>query len=326
MSAFDPSRAALVAQEASAAIRLAVGPQLGSQSARTRVGVAPGGDATLAIDELAERVLAEVVERAGNLAYYSEDAGLVRVGTPEAMLIADPIDGTRPAAAGLESAVVSIAVVPPDEDATLGDVAFGVVEELKSGIRLTAWRGGGAEAYGADGLAIPLACSATTELRAMYWTSGQRGRPVVPVSVILEALIDDGGLGGGYFDLGSAAFSITRLATGQLDAYIDPGARIVAEIPETRDAFLRVGEGSVCTNFPYDVAAAALIAQEVGAVVTQADGRSIAGHPAVGSGEGFGIAILAASNADLHAQLLHALDAGFERLREFLANGPRLTP
>ena len=65
-------------------------------------------------------------------------------------------------------------------------------------------------------------------------------------------------MGGGYFDLGSAAFNLTRLVTGQLDAYVDVGRRIVDEVPATEAAFLRVGEGAVCTNFPYDVAAAAL--------------------------------------------------------------------
>ena len=39
----------------------------------------------------------------------------------------------------------------------------------------------------------------------------------------------------------------------------------------------------MCTNFPYDVAAAALIVEEAGGVVTHADGRSLDDHPAVGS-------------------------------------------
>ena len=53
-------------------------------------------------------------------------------GRPRAILVVDPIDGTRPAAAGLESCCVSVAVVPPSRDATLGDVEFGVVHEIKT--------------------------------------------------------------------------------------------------------------------------------------------------------------------------------------------------
>lgn len=314
MTTAGVARASDVARAAADAIRRAVAPQLGSLGARTRVGVAPGGDATLAIDEVAETVLEQVVREAGNLAYYSEDRGLVRVGQPDAILIADPIDGTRPAAAGLESCVVSIAVVPPDESATLGDVAFGVVQELKTGDVFWATRGEGVHASFADGTSRPLLCSPNAQLDSMYWCSGQRGRPLMPVSIVLEHLVDLGSLGGGYFDLGSAAFILTRLVTGQLDAYVDPGRRIVAEVPATRAAFERVGEGEVVTNFPYDVAAAALIAREAGATVTLADGRAIDDHPAVGSGEEFGIALLAAGNAELHAAILQELDRGIERL------------
>ena len=106
------------------------------------------------------------------------------------------------------------------------------------------------------------------------------------MSVVLEELIDGSSMRGGYFDLGSATFNMTRIVTGQLDAYVDVGRRVVDELPETEAQFLRVGEGAVCTNFPYDVAAAALIVQEAGGVVTRADGRSLDDHPAVGSGDG----------------------------------------
>ena len=119
-------------------------------------------------------------------------------------------------------------------------------------------------------------------MRSLFWTAGLRGRPSVPVAIVLEELADGSSMGGGYFDLGSAAFNLTRLVTGQLDAYIDVGRRVVDEVPVTEAAFLAAGEGAICTNFPYDVAAAALIVEEAGGVVTHADGRSLAEHPAVG--------------------------------------------
>lgn len=309
-------RAARVAEDAAAAIHAVVSPRLGALDGRVRVGVAPGGDATLAIDVAAEKELERVVRAAGNLAYYSEDAGLVRVGTPEAILVVDPIDGTRPAAAGFEACVVSVAVVPPDEDATFDDITFGVVHELKSGAVFRAGKGAGATANSAAGASIDLRCSPNADPASMYWASGQRGRPLMPVSIVLEELVDGGHLGGGYFDLGSAAYLLTRLATGQLDAYVDPGARIVAEVPSTRPAFVRVGEGEVLTNFPYDVAAAVVIAREAGAVVTLADGRPLADRPVVGSGPDFGVAILGAANPALHELLLAALDRGIARLRD----------
>ena len=239
-------------------------------------------------------------------------------GHPRAFLVVDPIDGTRPAAAGLESACVSVAVVPPSEDARLGDVSFGVVHELKTGQRFWASRGRGPRADGASGEPLEIRLSANTDLTALFWTAGLRGRPLLPTSVVLEELVDGSSMGGGYFDLGSAAFNMTRIVTGQLDAYIDVGRRVVDECPETEAAFLEVGEGAVCTNFPYDVAAATLIVQEAGGLVTHADGRSLDGHPAVGSSRAHGLAVLAAAGADLHGTLLAAVDRGMHRLRDWV--------
>jgi myo-inositol-1(or 4)-monophosphatase len=136
--------------------------------------------------------------------------------------------------------------------------------------------------------------------------------------VVLERLVDGSTMGGGYFDLGSAAFNLTRLVTGQLDAYVDVGRRVVDEVPAAEAAFLEVGEGSVCTNFPYDVAAAALIVQEAGGVVTHADGRPLADHPAVGSSRAHGLAVLGASNPELHRLLLAEVDTGIARLANTL--------
>ncbi|HUF84048.1 MAG TPA: inositol monophosphatase family protein [Acidimicrobiia bacterium] len=303
-------------------VRAAVVPHLGTAASRARVARAPGGDATLAIDEVAERVVEERLAAAGDVGFYSEDRGLVTYGRPRAFLVIDPVDGTRPAAAGLESGCVSIAVVPPSEDARLGDVSYGVVRELKSGDRFSARRGAGARGERASGAGIPLEPSRNTDLSALFWTAGLRGRPLLPTSVVLEELVDGSSMGGGYFDLGSAAFNLTRIATGQLDAYVDVGRRIVDDVPATEATFLAVGEGAVCTNFPYDVAAAALIVAEAGGLVTHADGTALDDHPAVGSSRRHGLAVLAAANPRLHQLLLSAVDHGIDRLKERLDRGP----
>jgi myo-inositol-1(or 4)-monophosphatase len=316
--AVDDLRA--LALDVASAVQSAVHPLLGTAAARARVGRAPGGDATLAIDEVAERVVEERLAAAGNIGFYSEDRGLVTYGSPRAFFVIDPVDGTRPAAAGLESCVVSIAVVPPSEDARLGDVQFGVVHELKTGARFVATRGVGAHGETGTGAPIALTPSANTDLGALFWTAGLRGRPLLPTSVVLEELVDGSSMGGGYFDLGSAAYNLTRVATGQLDAYVDVGRRIVDDVPTTQAAFLAVGEGAVCTNFPYDVAAAALVLDEAGGVITHADGRPLADHPAIGSSRAHGLAVLAAGTTALHEQLLATIERGIARLRHVGAN------
>jgi myo-inositol-1(or 4)-monophosphatase len=308
---FDPGKLAL---DVAAAVARAVAPALGTTAGRVRVSRAPGGDATLAIDEIAESVVESMLAEAGDVGFYSEDRGLVVFGQPRCFYVVDPIDGTRPAAAGLESCAVSIGVTPPDEAARLGDVAFGVVHELKTGDRYWASRDGGAHGARADGSPIALAPSPAVDLTALFWEAGLRGRPSLPMAVVLEALTDGCSMGGGQFSLGSAAFALTRVANGQLDAYVDAGHRVLDAFPALEPDFLRVGEGAVCTNFPYDVAAGALIVEEAGGVVTMADGTPVGDHPAIGSSREHGLAVLASGNPELHERLLTALDRGLDDL------------
>ncbi len=309
-----------LALELAARVRGAVAPSLGDPDARRGVGVAPGGDVTMAIDEIAEHVTEQCCLEAGDIAFYSEDRGYVEIGRPRAILLVDPIDGTRPAAAGLESCCVSVAVLPPSREATLGDVEFGVVHEIKHGHRFFAERGMGTRAEHNDGSELPIRRSANVDLRALFWTAGLRGRPVVPMSVLLEDLVDGSSMHGGFFDLGSATFNMTRIVTGQLDACVDMGWRVVHELPELEPAFRNAGDGAICTNFPYDVAAAALIVTEAGGIVTAADGGPLGGFPAVGSGEGYGVAVLASASAALHEKILDAVEQGMVRLRHHLAS------
>jgi myo-inositol-1(or 4)-monophosphatase len=308
-----------LALDLAARVRAAVAPALGDPGARVGVGVAPGGDVTMAIDEIAEHVTEQCCAEAGDIAFYSEDRGYVELGRPRAILLVDPIDGTRPAAAGLESCCVSVAVLPASREATLGDVQFGVVHEIKSGQRFFATRGEGAHAERGDGSPLAIALSPNVDLRALFWTSGLRGRPVLPMSLLLEELIDGSSMHGGFFDLGSATFNMTRIVTGQLDAYVDMGWLMVHELPELEAAFRSAGDGAICTNFPYDVAAAALVVSEAGGIVTAADGGSLESSPAIGSGEGWGVAVLASASRPLHDRLLEATRSGMQRLRAHVA-------
>ena len=122
-------------------------------------------------------------------------------------------------------------------------------------------------------------------------------------------------MGGAVFDLGSATYDLTRIVTGQLDAYLDVGTRIVEEAPALRGRFEEVGGGAVLNNSPYDLAAAVLCAEEAGAVVTDAHGAPLARRPLLGSGHDYQMSCVAAANVGLHALILEVLERGFERLR-----------
>jgi myo-inositol-1(or 4)-monophosphatase len=293
-----------------ATLRDEVLPHLGAHAGRAHSGEAAGGDVTFRIDEHAEeRMEGFLAERAPEVSFYSEDRGLVSPAGERAewVLVVDPIDGTRPALAGLESCCVSVAAAPLESEPTMADVLVGCVMEVKSGERFVAERGAGVEP--APRL------SANRSLERMFWTYGLRGRPARAVIEVLAELIDASSVGGSTFDLGSAAFDMTRIATGQLDAYIEPGPRIIDEIPALRSEFERIGRGSVLNNSPYDLAAAALCLEEAGAIVTDAFGKPLRDRPLLGSSHEFQMSCVAAANPELHAAICAAIDAGIERLR-----------
>jgi len=305
-----------LAQRRDLALALALGlrervlPALGSHPARAHAGGGGDGDVTFAIDADAEAALgAFVAEHAPGLALYSEDGGLVASDGAEHVLVVDPIDGTRPALAGFESACVSVAVAAlGDGRPTLADVEVGVVVEIKSGERFVAARGEGLRSD------APVRLSATTDLDRLFWVYGLRGRPARETVEVLADLIDRSSVGGGTFDLGSACFDMTRVLTGQLDAYVEPGPRLVQEVPGMREAFERVGGGAVLNNSPYDLAAAWRCLVEGGAVVSDAAGRPLHERPILGSSAEFQMSLIVASNPELHARLVEEVDRGVARL------------
>ena len=298
-------------RELALALRECVVPNLGSHAGRAHgEELGGGGDVTFAIDAEAEELLASfLADRAPDVAFYSEDRGLVAPDGAETVLIVDPIDGTRPAMAGLESCCVSIAAAPLRDGVTMGEVTVGCVVEIPSGVVFIAERGKGI----VEG--PPVVLSANERLDRMFWTYGFRGRPVRETVEVIGDLIDLSSVGGGTFDLGSAAWDMTRLITGQLDAYVEPGPRLIADVPATRAEFERVGGGAVLNNSPYDLAAAALCLEEAGAIVTDAYGDSLGDRPLLGSGADFQMSIVCSSNRALHDQILRQLDIGIDRLR-----------
>jgi myo-inositol-1(or 4)-monophosphatase len=297
-------------RELALALRERVLPQLRSHAGRAHEGEAAGGDVTFAIDADAERELeAFLGEHAPDVAFYSEDRGLVEPSGPaRAVLVVDPIDGTRPALAGLESCCVSVAAAPLEGEPTMGDVSVGCIVEIPSGQVFLAERGAGI----VEG--PPVLLSQNERIDRMFWAYGFRGRPARPLVEVIGDLIDASSVGGATFDLGSAAFDLTRVVTGQLDAVIEPGPRLLDEVPGMRAEFERVGGGAVLNNSPYDIAAAALILDEAGAILTDAYGRSLNGCPLLGSSHEFQMSVVAAGNEKLHRSVLEALDAGFLRV------------
>jgi myo-inositol-1(or 4)-monophosphatase len=292
-------------------VRERVLPELGAYTGRVHAGAGAGGDVTFAIDADAEAEVERfLAERAPRMALYSEDRGLIAPSDATHVLIVDPIDGTRPAMAGLESACVAVALAPiGDGQPLMRDVELGCVVEIKSGASFLAQRGSGLVES-----SRPVRLSPNTDIGRMFWGYGFRGRPARATAEVLAELIDASSVGGGTFELGSQAFVMTRIVTGQLDAVIEVGSRMVDEVPGLRAEFERLGNGQVLNNSPYDLAAPALCLIEAGGVLSDGWGRPLDDRPLLGSGHEFQMSSISAANRALHEKLVRAVDAGVARL------------
>jgi myo-inositol-1(or 4)-monophosphatase len=297
--------------ELARALRERVLPELGSHAGRASTGDGAGGDVTFAVDELAESSLEEfVAEHAPHMAFFSEDRGLVAPGDASHVLVVDPIDGTRPAMAGLESACVAVALAPlGDTEPTMADLELGCVIEIKSGDWFLGVRGAGVRSTRS------VAVGRSSDVSRMFWSYGFRGRPVRPTVEVLGDLIDASSVGGGTFEIGSQAFAMTRVVTGQFDAVIEVGSRLIDEVPGMREEFQRVGGGQVLNNSPYDLAAPWLCLTEAGGIVTDGWGEPLDRHRLLGSGHDYQMSSISASNRELHAQLVRAIHDGVARLK-----------
>lgn len=301
-------------------VKAAVFPNLGTWRARKVTGTASSGDATFDIDDIAETAVEDFLRtHQVNVAYYSEDRGLVHPfpnRTPEGILIIDPIDGTRSAIAGLEACVVSVAWADYTPEPTLADVRYAAIAEIKGSMLFSAERGGGVCLLDGEGNRVSPTLAPTADIAHMAWTLEVVGAPLAPLFCAVSDMASKTTLKGGFFILNSSAYELTRLLTGQLAGVVDVRNRLLHEFPEIREAFCRFGGGRPLSLYGYDVAAAALIAQEAGCILTDAWGRSLANWKLLDTSEpNFG-SLIAASNATLHAAICESIEQGFARLHQ----------
>jgi myo-inositol-1(or 4)-monophosphatase len=297
-------------------IKEAVSQSIHDHRGRIAERTAHSGDTSFGLDLLAEKALADFLqEQQIPLALFTEDRGLVHFGQgePQGLLVVDPIDGTRPALAGLGCSCVSVALARFSTDPRMSDVTIGCLLELKGPAAFLAERGKGVTILDCpeSETARP---SNTEDPERMFWSFELVGRPANETMAILEPLVTASGLEAGMFVLTSSSYSISRILLGRMDAYVDVGARILNELPAGREKFLQAGRGRVVCLFPYDIAASVLLAEEAGCVVTDAHGRSLDDLPLMHKEERDLPSCVVASNAKLHGRILEVIDRGFVKL------------
>ncbi|MFP6581709.1 MAG: inositol monophosphatase family protein [Candidatus Hydrogenedentota bacterium] len=303
------------------AIKVAVLPEMASTKGRAIVGSAQSGDATFHIDAVAEKALKNFLTNAKQpVVYYSEDAGYTTFTNeqPTHLLLIDPIDGTRAAKCGFEGCVISVCSTRVIERPTFADIDSGLIMELTEDRFFYAERGHGARIH-YNGHSKKAKISQNEDVETMAWSMTVPARPAELIFPTSAKLIDITSLKGGFFACNSSSYSLTRLVTNQLDACVDIANRFYRDIPDAvEDAFINAGRGTVLGVCPYDYAAALLIAQEAGCVVTDAYGKGFDDLLLLDSSPENHQTIIAATNAKLHKKLLSYYDTRITQLAQLL--------
>ncbi|MBO0708022.1 MAG: hypothetical protein J2P43_11030 [Candidatus Dormibacteraeota bacterium] len=252
-------------------VRSAVAPLLGTAEGRRELGQGAGGDRTVLLDQVAEdRVIEELrtLARRGNpCTVLSEEVGEVDLGAPYPRVFVDPVDGSLNAKFGVPLSAVMLSLLDgPD----LGDIRVGVVQNLVSGERWHAIRGGGAFH---DGTRVTMRPHSSTRIQVLGVEGNPRQLetvwPLIRSASKLRAM-------------GSIALSLAFTATGAYDVFCSPKH----------------------TGRAFDMTAGMLMVKEAGGVITDLSGRRLEGDRA---GLHDGSALLAAPTREAHTLALERL-------------------
>ena len=300
--------------ELSTSIRDTVRPMVLSAGGGEVVGRASSGDATFMIDEIAERSLTRFLGEAGPpIACFSEDRGLVmpKAGEPEWLLIVDPIDGSRNAKSGFEACMVSIALAEYSDNPTLGDVTHGLLREIVGERIFYADAMGMVEIETGGELDCPK-LSSNEDLSLLRWSLTMPGRPASLVFGVMADLVDMSSVTGGFFSCNSTCYSISRILTGQLDAYVDVANRIVRDYPVAKGLIRGNTDLRLAGFASYDIAAAHLIARNAGIAISDAYGNPLDDMPLLDTSPDSIRSCVAASSEALHSKLLDYIENHIE--------------
>ena len=315
-------------QDIAQTIKDAVSPAIADLKGREISGHAPSGDVTFELDLIAEKALLNFLKNAkAPVAYYSEEAGYTTFTNtqPTNLLVIDPIDGTRAAKSGFEGCCVSICSTRIIERPTIGDIDNALVMELVGNRMFYAEKGNSVRYY-VNGHSRKIRINENDNLEEMTWSMTVPARPAELIFPTAATLIDITSLKGGFFACNSSSFSITRLVSGQMNCCVDVANRFYRDIPMiVEDFFINSGRGNVLGSCPYDFAAALIIAEEAGCMVTDAYGESLHDVLLLDSSQNNFHSIIAASTPAMHRKLFEYFDTRIIQLENLLKkkNAPK---
>jgi Archaeal fructose-1,6-bisphosphatase and related enzymes of inositol monophosphatase family len=254
-----------------------IAPLIGSQKGGEIVKMGADGTPTTLIDLVAENKVMEVLEGVDRpLTLISEEIGEVNIGEgpPEAVLVVDPLDGTSNAVKNIPAYGISVAVAPiplgSNGHLTIKDIQMGVVKNYATDDIYSAVKGQGAFINGKDLIPSPKQDLSHISLGAYVYRMDMGKIEILCKSVRRMRI------------LGAVAIEISYVADGTYDAFVDVRNN------------LRV----------VDVAAAKLILEESGGIVTDSDGKSLNGALNVLEKT----SLVATCNAVIHGEIMKILE------------------
>ncbi len=192
---------------------MAANPLSGTEAGRTQYSQGAGGDITVEIDRVAERLvlggLEDIAERGLRFSILSEETGRINHGAEWPLVLVDPIDGSLNAKQGVPLYAVMLTLL---KGPLLGDAVAGYVLNIATGEAFAGIRGGG---FFRNGLSV----------RSLQVQRGRRDFEVLalessPRSVLrAQPLLERASK---LRLLGSMALSIVHVATGGIDVFAAP--------------------------------------------------------------------------------------------------------
>lgn len=246
------------------------------------VRIGASGDKTYPIDQKAEEIVFEELERyyfeEGRFTAISEEYGFKDFGGSIKKFLIDPIDGSNNARKGIPFYSTSIALVEGEE---LKDTKIGYVINLVNGNEFWAIKGEGAYMFdNLSGKTERLGTSDDTNIGLILYEAASPSRDLIRIIPLLRKAHRTR-------CLGSTALDLCYLAKGACSIFIIP--------------------------FPsrsFDYAAGWMILKEAGGIITDLEGNDI-GETAVGIERT--VALLASSNIDIHNRAIEIIRREFGR-------------
>ncbi len=224
-------------------LKKAISPIFGTEKASEVIKIGASGDKTTYIDQIAEKIildeLSDLHKSGYNFTIYSEEIGIKKMGDSTHRFVIDPIDGSLNAKRGIPFFSTSIALCT---DSNLGSLDSGYVLNLANGDEFYAKSGEGA--YFNDKL---IKKSSDENLNVL---SLELSPKINDIIVRSTKAIDEVR---NIRVMGSIALDMCYVALGSIDSLI------------------HLTRGSR----PIDFAAAKLILEEAGGIVTDAEGKRI---------------------------------------------------